>query len=112
MNGFGSNTPQSAIDNWGKPATPTPIPPELLEKIEGVAVLGPNDQLVISFDRAMTQADMTRVRAAFDEACNGKLKGRVVAVAGAERMAVLRNADPAEIIRSGYPPEQAMRVDG
>lgn len=93
MNGFGSNTPQSAIDNWGKPADPTSIPPELLEKIEGVAVLGPNDQLIISFDRAMSRAEVDRVRAAFDEACNGKLKGRVALVAGAERMAVLRADD-------------------
>lgn len=74
------------------------IPPALLEKIDGVAVVGPNDQLVISFDRTMTQAEFARVRAAFDEACNGTLKGRVLAVAGAERMAVLRNAGPAEIV--------------
>jgi hypothetical protein len=89
----GASVPQGAIDNWGRPTVPTSIPPELLEKIDGVAVLGPNDQLIISFDRTMTQADMARVREAFDEACNGELKGRVVAVAGAERMAVLRSPD-------------------
>jgi hypothetical protein len=91
--GAGATVPQIAIDNWGRPAAPTSIPPELLEKIVGVAVLGPNDQLIISFDRDMTQAEFARVRAVFDEACNGALKGRVVAVAGHERMAVLRGGD-------------------
>ena len=99
----GASVPQSALDTWGSPAVPTgvPIPPELLEKIGGVAVLGPNDQLVITVDRRMSQADFDRVRAAFDESCGGSLKGRVAIVGGAECVAVLRDG-------SECPPQTAL----